>query len=277
MLNNCPKTCDLCKEAETIWEAAEEEAKKSPTYEPADSSVIVLDLDTIDDFIEEEQETSLILLEFYAPWCGHCKHVAPSFRAAAKEMARLSEAGQIKVPVKFAKFDVRRLFGKECVRRAVCVVWCLSLSLVKPTSMPSLLCVCLCSRRFVSLALALACLVALPAYILLFCAPSTRSASQSTFLNLPFKNHPLHDPLPLPPPSPPLPSLPPPTWFAHTHIIVTHRTSTSTTGRTSGGRGTLRRTRRCTSWAGRRSSPWRAGCRRQRRRTTRRTLTAPLL
>ena len=39
-------------------------------------------------------------------------------------MARLSEAGQIKVPVKFAKFDVRRLFGKECVRRAVCVVRC---------------------------------------------------------------------------------------------------------------------------------------------------------
>ena len=140
MLNNCPKTCDLCKEAETIWAAAEEEAAKSPTHEGADSSVIVLDLDTIDDFIEEEQETSLILLEFYAPWCGHCKHVAPAFRAAAKEMARLSEAGQIKVPVKFAKFDVRRLCGKECVRPAVCGVRCaVSFSVVSvwaPTHTP---------------------------------------------------------------------------------------------------------------------------------------------
>jgi thiol-disulfide isomerase/thioredoxin len=105
MTINCPKTCGFCEEAEKSWKAEEEERKKNPTYEPEDSAVIIVDGDSIEDFIEQEGPESLILLEFFAPWCGHCQQVSPSFRAAAKELSDLSEAGKIPIPVRLAKYD----------------------------------------------------------------------------------------------------------------------------------------------------------------------------
>lgn len=104
MLLNCPSTCDLCDDVLKKHKEKEAKDKDDPTYEPEDSSVVVLDADTIDDFLEEETD-NLVLLEFYAPWCGHCKHVAPRFREAAAELTRLSEEGKLPVPVKLAKFN----------------------------------------------------------------------------------------------------------------------------------------------------------------------------
>jgi len=40
-----------------------------------------------DDFDSEMENHAIALVEFYAPWCGHCKKLAPAFEDAAKVLA----------------------------------------------------------------------------------------------------------------------------------------------------------------------------------------------
>jgi len=49
----------------------------------------VLEPDTYDDFIASQAYT---IVEFYAPWCGHCKSLAPEWAAAAGKTRKLKPA-----------------------------------------------------------------------------------------------------------------------------------------------------------------------------------------
>lgn len=51
--------------------------------DPVDSNVVTLTTDTFDEYVKEHD---LVLAEFYAPWCGHCKALAPKYEEAATEL-----------------------------------------------------------------------------------------------------------------------------------------------------------------------------------------------
>ncbi|KAI6214755.1 Protein disulfide-isomerase [Aphelenchoides besseyi] len=57
--------------------------KTDPNYKPPAEEVVTLTSETLDEFIADKP---LMLIEFYAPWCTHCKKLEPEYEKAAQKL-----------------------------------------------------------------------------------------------------------------------------------------------------------------------------------------------
>ncbi|KAI9870482.1 MAG: hypothetical protein M1823_008728, partial [Watsoniomyces obsoletus] len=58
-----------------------------------DSPVLQVTGKTYNSLIAQSNHTSIV--EFYAPWCGHCQSLKPAFEKAAKNLAGLAKVAAV--------------------------------------------------------------------------------------------------------------------------------------------------------------------------------------
>ncbi|KAJ1261795.1 hypothetical protein BS78_09G058100 [Paspalum vaginatum] len=76
-----PKKYEGPRSVEALAEFVNSEAGTNVKIAAVPSSVVVLTPETFDSIVLDE--TKDVLVEFYAPWCGHCKHLAPVYEKLA--------------------------------------------------------------------------------------------------------------------------------------------------------------------------------------------------
>ncbi|PIN02110.1 Thioredoxin/protein disulfide isomerase [Handroanthus impetiginosus] len=76
-----PKKYEGARTAEALAEFVNNNGGTNVKIAAVPSSVVVLTQENFDEIVLDENKD--VLVEFYAPWCGHCKNLAPTYEKVA--------------------------------------------------------------------------------------------------------------------------------------------------------------------------------------------------
>ncbi|KAI9499542.1 thioredoxin-like protein [Zychaea mexicana] len=73
------------RDLDSLTKFVQEKSGVRPRIKSTKSDVVVLDTKNFDTIVKDPKQN--VLVEFYAPWCGHCKNLAPIYEKVANAFA----------------------------------------------------------------------------------------------------------------------------------------------------------------------------------------------